>query len=55
MEPEFIILLIAFLKRDVALVAIGAILGGVTYASLRVLAWTAEVSCLFFIQRRERK
>jgi chromate transporter len=30
--------LIAFLKRDVALVAIGAIVGGITYASLRELA-----------------
>jgi chromate transporter len=30
--------LIAFLKRDVALVAIGAIVGGITYASLRGLA-----------------
>jgi len=31
-------LLIAFLKRDVALVAIGAILGGVIYSSVRVFA-----------------
>jgi chromate transporter len=31
-------LLIAFLKRDVALVALGAMLGGVIYASLRALA-----------------
>jgi chromate transporter len=31
-------LLIAFLKRDVALVAIGAILGGVIYSSIRVYA-----------------
>jgi chromate transporter len=30
-------LLIAFLKRDVALVAIGAIIGGITYASVRAL------------------
>jgi len=30
--------LIAFLKRDVALVAIGAMLGGVLYASIRVFA-----------------
>jgi chromate transporter len=31
-------LLIAFLKRDVALVAIGAMLGGVIYASIRMFA-----------------
>ena len=31
-------LLIAFLKRDVALVAIGAILGGIIYASIRAVA-----------------
>jgi chromate transporter len=31
-------LLIAFLKRDVALVAIGAIIGGITYAGVRALA-----------------
>jgi len=31
-------LLIAFLKRDVALVAIGAILGGIIYASIRAFA-----------------
>ena len=31
-------LLIAFLKRDVALVAIGAMLGGIIYASIRSLA-----------------
>ena len=31
-------LLIAFLKRDVALVAIGAILGGVIYSSIRGFA-----------------
>jgi hypothetical protein len=31
-------LLIAFLKRDVALVAIGAILGGVIYSSVRGFA-----------------
>ena len=31
-------LLIAFLKRDVALVAIGAIIGGIAYASVRALA-----------------
>jgi chromate transporter len=31
-------LLIAFLKRDVALVAIGAILGGIVYSSIRALA-----------------
>jgi chromate transporter len=31
-------LLIAFLKRDVALVAIGAILGGIIYASIRMFA-----------------
>src|SRR5881296_1182123 len=31
-------LLIAFLKRDVALVAIGAMLGGVVYSSVRALA-----------------
>jgi hypothetical protein len=30
--------LIAFLKRDVALVAIGAILGGVIYAGSRMFA-----------------
>jgi chromate transporter len=30
-------LLIAFLKRDVAFVAIGAMLGGITYASIRAL------------------
>jgi len=30
--------LIAFLKRDVALVAIGAMLGGVVYATIRSLA-----------------
>jgi chromate transporter len=29
--------LIAFLKRDVALVAIGAMLGGITYASIRAM------------------
>jgi chromate transporter len=31
-------LLIAFLKRDVALVAVGAMLGGIVYASVRALA-----------------
>src|ERR1700757_1071305 len=31
-------LLIAFLKRDVALVALGAILGGIIYSSIRALA-----------------
>jgi chromate transporter len=31
-------LLIAFLKRDVALVAVGAMLGGIIYASVRALA-----------------
>jgi len=31
-------LLIAFLKRDVALVAVGAIVGGIIYASVRALA-----------------
>jgi chromate transporter len=31
-------LLIAFLKRDVALVAVGAMIGGIIYASLRALA-----------------
>jgi hypothetical protein len=31
-------LLIAFLKRDVALVAIGAMLGGIIYASIRMFA-----------------
>jgi hypothetical protein len=31
-------LLIAFLKRDVALVAIGAMLGGIIYAGLRAVA-----------------
>jgi hypothetical protein len=31
-------LLIAFLKRDVALVALGAMLGGVIYATGRALA-----------------
>ena len=31
-------LLIAFLKRDVALVAIGAMVGGIVYASIRALA-----------------
>src|SRR5262249_25309521 len=31
-------LLIAFLKRDVALVAIGAMLGGIIYSSIRALA-----------------
>jgi chromate transport protein ChrA len=31
-------LLIAFLKRDVALVAIGAILGGIVYAGVRAFA-----------------
>jgi chromate transporter len=31
-------LLIAFLKRDVALVAIGAMLGGIVYASIRMFA-----------------
>jgi hypothetical protein len=35
---EFKILLIAFLKRDVALVAIGAILGGVIYSSIRAFS-----------------
>jgi chromate transport protein ChrA len=30
-------LLIAFLKRDVALVALGAIVGGIIYASARAL------------------
>jgi chromate transporter len=30
--------LIAFLKRDVALVAIGAMLGGIVYAGIRVFA-----------------
>jgi hypothetical protein len=31
-------LLIALLKRDVALVAIGAMLGGIIYSSIRVFA-----------------
>jgi chromate transport protein ChrA len=31
-------LLIAFLKRDVALVAIGAMLGGIIYSTVRALA-----------------
>jgi chromate transporter len=31
-------LLIAFLKRDVALVAIGAMLGGIIYAGIRMFA-----------------
>jgi hypothetical protein len=31
-------LLIAFLKRDVALVAIGAMLGGIVYAAIRAFA-----------------
>ena len=31
-------LLIAFLKRDVALVAVGAMLGGVIYSSIRAFA-----------------
>jgi len=31
-------LLIALLKRDVALVAIGAILGGIIYSSIRAFA-----------------
>jgi hypothetical protein len=31
-------LLIAFLKRDVALVAIGAKLGGIIYSTIRLLA-----------------
>ena len=31
-------LLIAFLKRDVALVAVGAMVGGIIYASVRALA-----------------
>jgi len=31
-------LLIAFLKRDVALVAIGAILGGIVYSTVRAYA-----------------
>jgi chromate transporter len=31
-------LLIAFLKRDVALVALGAMLGGVIYSTIRALA-----------------
>ena len=31
-------LLIAFLKRDVALVAIGAMLGGIVYAGIRPFA-----------------
>jgi hypothetical protein len=31
-------LLIALLKRDVALVAIGAILGGIIYSSIRALS-----------------
>ena len=31
-------LLIAFLKRDVALVALGAMLGGIIYSSVRALA-----------------
>ena len=31
-------LLIAFLKRDVALVALGAMLGGVIYSTVRALA-----------------
>ena len=30
--------LIAFLKRDVALVAVGAMVGGIVYASVRALA-----------------
>jgi hypothetical protein len=29
---------IAFLKRDVALVAVGAMVGGIIYASVRALA-----------------
>jgi hypothetical protein len=33
-----IFLLIAFLKRDVAPVAVGAIVGGMLYASVRALA-----------------
>src|SRR5213076_2455378 len=33
-----VFLLIAFLKRDVALVAVGAMLGGVVYATIRALA-----------------
>jgi chromate transport protein ChrA len=31
-------LLIAFLKRDVALVALGTMLGGILYSSIRALA-----------------
>jgi hypothetical protein len=31
-------LLIALLKRDVALVAVGAMVGGIIYASVRALA-----------------
>jgi chromate transporter len=31
-------LLIAFLKRDVALVALGAMLGGIVYSTIRALA-----------------
>jgi hypothetical protein len=31
-------LLIAFLKRDVALVALGAIVGGIIYSTVRALA-----------------
>jgi len=31
-------LLIAFLKRDVALVAVGAMIGGIVYASIRMFA-----------------
>jgi hypothetical protein len=30
--------LIAFIKRDVALVAVGAMVGGIIYASVRALA-----------------
>ena len=37
-------LLIAFLKRDVALVAIGAMVGGVIYSSIRVFAEALAVS-----------
>ena len=31
-------LLIAFLKRDVALVAVAAMIGGIAYASIRMFA-----------------
>ena len=38
--------LIAFLKRDVALVAIGAIIGGVIYAGSRMAPWCATALSL---------